>query len=46
MQLKNKNIFIHIPKTGGTAINCAMNNSERQTQADFNYRHIDYQTKR
>ncbi|MBV1923733.1 MAG: sulfotransferase family protein [Flavobacteriaceae bacterium] len=46
MNLKNKNIFIHIPKTGGTTINCAMNNSEWQTQPDFNYRHIDYQTKR
>lgn len=45
-QLKKQNIFIHIPKTGGTTINCAMNNSEWQTKPDFNYRHIDYQTKK
>ena len=44
--MKNSNIFIHIPKTGGTTINCAMNNSEWQTTPDFNYRHIDYKTKR
>ncbi|MCF6306992.1 MAG: sulfotransferase family protein [Flavobacteriaceae bacterium] len=44
--MKNKNIFIHIPKTGGTTINCAINKTDWQTKPDFNYRHIDYQTKR
>lgn len=44
--MKKENIFIHIPKTGGTTINCAMNNVAWQTKPDFNYRHIDYQTKR
>ncbi|MFT4801889.1 sulfotransferase family 2 domain-containing protein [Patiriisocius sp. Uisw_047] len=46
MTKKTQNIFIHIPKTGGTTINCAMNNSEWQTSPDFNYRHINYETKR
>lgn len=44
--MKKKSIFIHIPKTGGTTINCAINNSKWQTKPDFYYRHIDYQTKR
>jgi len=44
--MNSKNIFIHIPKTGGTTINCAMNNSQWQTKPDFNYRHIIYETKR
>ena len=38
--MENKVIFIHIPKTGGTTINSAMNNSYWQTEVGFNYRHI------
>ena len=37
---KEKLIFIHVPKTGGTTINAAMNNSFWQTEVGFNYRHI------
>lgn len=33
-------IFIHIPKTGGTTINTAMNGTYWQTKPGFNYRHI------
>lgn len=44
--MKKESIFIHIPKTGGTTINCAMNNTKWQTKPDFNYRHINHDTKR
>ncbi|MBL4624127.1 MAG: sulfotransferase family 2 domain-containing protein [Flavobacteriales bacterium] len=43
--MENKNIFIHIPKTGGTTINTAMHNVYWQTEPDFNYRHIALKTK-
>ena len=44
--MSSKNIFIHIPKTGGTTINCIMNKTEWQTTPDFYYRHIIYETKK
>lgn len=33
-------IFIHIPKTGGTTINSAMNNKAWQGEVGYTYRHI------
>lgn len=39
-------IFIHIPKTGGTTINAAMQDSYWQTKPDFHYRHILRDTKK
>lgn len=36
----SKLIFIHIPKTGGTTINAAMQGTFWQTEPGFNYRHI------
>ena len=38
--MKKDTIFIHIPKTGGTTINTAINDSFWQTEVGFFYRHI------
>ena len=43
--MKSNIIFIHIPKTGGTTINAAMNQTYWQTEPGFNYRHILPQSK-
>ena len=45
LKMEDKNIFIHIPKTGGTTINTAMHNVYWQTKMDFNYRHFNSTTK-
>lgn len=45
MHTKQKPIFIHIPKTGGTSINCVMKGTEWQTPLDYHYRHLDFETK-
>ncbi len=44
--MTNNIIFIHIPKTGGTTINSAMQHAAWQTKPDFNYRHIEPETKK
>lgn len=38
-------VFIHIPKTGGTSINCVMKGTEWQTPLNFHYRHLDPESK-
>lgn len=43
--MNQKPIFIHIPKTGGTSINCLMQGTQWQTPPDYHYRHIIYETK-
>jgi len=43
--MERDSIFIHIPKTGGTTINTAINNSYWQTEVNFFYRHIQLKTK-
>ena len=35
--MERDSIFIHIPKTGGTTINTAINNSYWQTEVNFFY---------
>lgn len=44
--MDNKIIFIHIPKTGGTTINAAMQQTYWQTVPDFYYRHITVDSKK
>lgn len=43
--MEGKDIFIHIPKTGGTTVNSAINKTDWQTEQSFFYRHINKQTK-
>ncbi|PJB58552.1 MAG: hypothetical protein CO098_08015 [Bacteroidetes bacterium CG_4_9_14_3_um_filter_41_19] len=43
--MSNHIIFIHVPKTGGTTLNTAMQQAYWQTKPDFYYRHILADTK-
>ena len=43
--LQEDQIFIHVPKTGGTTLNCALHNSDQPQAASFNFRHIVHETK-
>lgn len=43
--MKDKLIFVHIPKTGGTTFYAAMNNTYWNAEPNFNYRHIIEKTK-
>jgi hypothetical protein len=42
----DNNIFIHIPKTGGTTITTAITNKYWASEPNFNYRHIIEKTKK
>jgi Sulfotransferase family. len=44
--MKKDTIFIHIPKTGGTTINAAMQGTYWASEPGFNYRHILLKEKR
>ena len=44
--MKTDTIFIHIPKTGGTTINAAMQGTYWANEPGFNYRHILLKEKR
>jgi len=44
--LDNNNIFIHVPKTGGTSLITTLMNTGWQPTPSFNYRHIIYHTKK
>ncbi len=46
MSLKSERIFLHIPKTGGTTLSCAIHRSKWMPKQDlFYYRHIQNDTK-
>lgn len=44
--MEKKRIFLHVPKTGGTTLDCAINNTDWVKEHDlFYYRHIQNDTK-